>query len=914
MSAFKININLVENSNINSINFDNIQFGRVNTDHMFIVEYKDGKWQDGEIKPFGPIPLSPATSALHYGQSIFEGMRCQKSENGQEILLFRPEENWARLNKSAKRMCMPEIPEHIFNQGLETLLKVDHQWIPTREGSGLYMRPFYFASDDFLGVKDSENYIFIIYCCPVNAYYSNPLRVWTEQNYSRSAKKGGLGYAKCAGNYAGSMYPAKLAKQKGYDQVMWTDAENHQLIEETGTTNVFVQIGGITITPQLSESILPGITRDSIIRYLKDEGHVVELSPKKKTIKTVVLKGNQENPAYRVMRQVIANKKRNNGYLLDAFQHESYSKIEIDVDQMSDKFQKRKPVAKILAGLDSTNRLKSEQGTLLLPVFFSETHSEYFHNHNPELFRENILRTKITGVGITDGSFTSQLIGSYFQTYNVYNNWLNIAGRDFVSPITDRWKTYYNYVLEEELQTVGGKFCYKLSFEPKREQDLAFSGTMWITSEEYAIKQLDVKIGKSANLNFIEKVNITQEFTQLTDSGSWLANKTRIVLDVEEIGNNPGIIAKSYVSNYNYVVNKVKPVAFFESKIVLDENALNSDPNYWNIHRADSLTAEEIRVYGMIDTIKSLPVVKTYTEIVDLIISGYKSIGKLDIGPPLSLYAFNNIEGHRFNIGLRTNAKLSKKFFAKGNIAYGLGDEEFKYGLEAKVRVIKKSYTIFGAKIYKDIEQIGVYSQFNRNNYLFNAFNRWGTLRQPFMMHEQKVFLNTDLFKGVRQMLSFSRRNLNSLFPFRYYKPNRIYTDSSVNVSELIIGYRFSFKESNLFNDFDRISVPMANKPVFRIYGIFGFKDFLGGQFNYQKFYADIKHNFRLGVLGRTNYKIRAGFTPNILPYPLLEGLLYISVISKSLYAAFWISKKVKGALILRLVLLLRSIKLSMDN
>lgn len=276
MSAFKININLVENSNINSINFDNIQFGRVNTDHMFMVEFKDGKWQDGEIKPFGPIPLSPATSALHYGQSIFEGMRCQKSEDGSEILLFRPEENWARLNRSAKRMCMPEIPEHIFNQGMEALLKIDHNWIPTKEGSGLYMRPFYFASDDFLGVKDSDNYIFIIYCCPVNAYYSNPLKVWTEQNYSRSAKQGGLGFAKCAGNYAGSMYPAKLAKQKGYDQVMWTDAEKHELIEETGTTNVFVQIGGIVITPKLSDSILPGITRESIVQYLKDQGQVVE--------------------------------------------------------------------------------------------------------------------------------------------------------------------------------------------------------------------------------------------------------------------------------------------------------------------------------------------------------------------------------------------------------------------------------------------------------------------------------------------------------------------------------------------------------------------------------------------------------------------------------------------------------------
>lgn len=276
MSEFKININLINNSNINSVDFDNIQFGRVNTDHMFICEFKNGKWQEGEIKPFQKIPLSPATSALHYGQSVFEGLRCQKSPDGNDILLFRPEENWKRLNISAKRMCMPEIPQEVFNKGLETLLKIDHAWIPTKVGSGLYIRPFYFASDDFLGVKDSEDYIFVIYCCPVNAYYSKSLRVYVEQRFSRAAKSGGVGFAKCAGNYAASMYPAKLAKQKGYDQVMWTDSEKHELIEETGTTNVFAQIGGIIVTPALSDSILPGITRDSIIKYLKTKNYVVE--------------------------------------------------------------------------------------------------------------------------------------------------------------------------------------------------------------------------------------------------------------------------------------------------------------------------------------------------------------------------------------------------------------------------------------------------------------------------------------------------------------------------------------------------------------------------------------------------------------------------------------------------------------
>ncbi len=603
----------------------------------------------------------------------------------------------------------------------------------------------------------------------------------------------------------------------------------------------------------------------------------VDMSPVRNEVKKVLITGGKkENPAFRIMREMVKNKSKNDGYLLDAFQHESYSKIEIDIDKMSQKFLEKKTVRKILDQLDSNNRLKSEKGTLLLPVFFSETHSEYFHNHNPEFYRENILRTKISGVGITDGSFTSQLIGSYFQTYNIYRNYLNIAGRDFVSPVTDRWKLYYDYVLEEVVDKVDGKFCYRLSFTPKRTQDLAFKGTMWITHDEYALRQIDVKIGKEANLNFIEKVNITQEFKQVQDSGAWLPNKTRIVLDVEQIGKTPGLIAKSYVSNYNYVINKIRPAEFFSSKIVLDEDALSTDPTYWNTHRSDSLTPEEIRVYGMIDTIKNVPVVKTYTQIVDLIVSGYKDVGKLGIGPPLTLYAFNNVEGHRFRLGAKTNHKFSQKFFAKGYVAYGTKDETFKYYLRTEARLLKKTYTILGAQYKKDLDQVGVYNQFSVNNYLFDAFNRWGTLRQPFMLEEKSVYINTDLVKGMRQMLKLSNRKINPLFPFRYY-PEPLtspHLDSQINVTELVIGYRFGFKESHLYNDFDRITVPMANKPVFKIYGIFGFKGLLGSTFEYQKFYADVKHNFRLGLFGRLNYQIKAGYTPDILPYPLLENHL----------------------------------------
>jgi branched-chain amino acid aminotransferase len=271
--SLKITTNQIEESRISSFDPENIVFGRVFTDHMFSCDFKNGQWQDFRIEPFGKIPLSPTLSALHYGQAIFEGMKAVKNTDG-IITLFRPEKNLERLNFSADRMCMPQLPEEVFMTALKKLLVMDKDWIPAKRGSALYIRPFMFATDDFLGVKASENYCFMMYGCPVNSYYSHPLKVRVEETYTR-ASKGGVGAAKCAGNYAASMYPTKLAQQDGFDQVLWTDGEHHEFLEETGTSNVFIITEDAVYTPELNDSLLAGITRDSIIEILKSQGRTV---------------------------------------------------------------------------------------------------------------------------------------------------------------------------------------------------------------------------------------------------------------------------------------------------------------------------------------------------------------------------------------------------------------------------------------------------------------------------------------------------------------------------------------------------------------------------------------------------------------------------------------------------------------
>jgi branched-chain amino acid aminotransferase len=274
-SSPTISITKSSHSKLSETDFSSLVFGKSISDHMFVADYQNGAWGDLRIVPYGPMEIYPGNATLHYGQAIFEGMKAYKNERG-EVLVFRAEANAKRLNESATRMCMPTLPENIFIEALRQLLGVDKDWVPKEKGSSLYIRPFMFAMDNYLGVKPSESYRFMIFTSPVGAYYSKPVSVKVETNYTR-ATEGGTGEAKAAGNYAASLYPAQLAQKEGYDQLLWTDGKTHSQIEESGTMNVMFKIKGTLITaPTGKGTILKGITRDSVIQLAKDWGHKLE--------------------------------------------------------------------------------------------------------------------------------------------------------------------------------------------------------------------------------------------------------------------------------------------------------------------------------------------------------------------------------------------------------------------------------------------------------------------------------------------------------------------------------------------------------------------------------------------------------------------------------------------------------------
>lgn len=269
-----IKITKTNHSRLQETDFNNLPFGKTFTDHMFVADYVNGEWKNFEIVPYGEISLNPAISSLHYGQSFFEGIKAYKHEDG-TVSVFRPDKNAVRFNKSAERLCMPTLPDEIFIQSIAAVVDIDRDWVPSKANHALYIRPFMFATDPFLGVAPSSTYKYMVLLCPVGPYFSKTLRVKIETHYTRSAE-GGMGYAKSSGNYGGSMLPAKKATEEGFDQLIWTDAKNHEYVEEMGAANVMFVIDGKVVTPSTRDTILDGVTRDTVLTLAREWGMPVE--------------------------------------------------------------------------------------------------------------------------------------------------------------------------------------------------------------------------------------------------------------------------------------------------------------------------------------------------------------------------------------------------------------------------------------------------------------------------------------------------------------------------------------------------------------------------------------------------------------------------------------------------------------
>jgi branched-chain amino acid aminotransferase len=270
-----LKISKVSESKISTVDFDNLEFGKNFTDHMFVCDYIDGVWQTPEIMPYQPLTIAPSARVFHYGQAVFEGMKAFKDDQDQ-IWMFRPEDNHERINISSHRMAIPEFPKEFFFEGLTQLLRLEKDWIKKGKGNSLYIRPFVIATEEAISASPANSYKFMIICSPAQSYYAGEVKVLFAEQFSRAAD-GGVGYAKAAGNYGAQFYPTSLAHKEGYQQIIWTDASSHEYLEEAGTMNIFFRIGDTLITAPKSDRILDGITRKSLIQLAEDNNIKVEI-------------------------------------------------------------------------------------------------------------------------------------------------------------------------------------------------------------------------------------------------------------------------------------------------------------------------------------------------------------------------------------------------------------------------------------------------------------------------------------------------------------------------------------------------------------------------------------------------------------------------------------------------------------
>lgn len=580
-----------------------------------------------------------------------------------------------------------------------------------------------------------------------------------------------------------------------------------------------------------------------------------------------------ENPAYAILRNVVQNKLINDKRKLIAYEYDTYTKIEIDVDNITEKFRQKKLVQKITQVLDSVERIAGEDGKPILPMFISESVSKLYYRDKPQLRMENILKSKINGVGVEDGSLVTQFIGSSFQEYNFYQNWLNIVTKDFASPIADGWRLYYEYDLTDSLY-LGDDFCYRLDFFPKSSQDLAFTGTIWITKNEYALKQIDASVGKEANLNFIEKIKIQQELGK-TDSGAWLPVKNRVLIDIGEIRDNmAGLLAKFYTSNKNFVINKPYEPSFYAQQIVIAEDArMHQDEEHWDALRHEPLTETEKNVYKMIDTLQNIPVVKTYTDIIKVVVNGYYETGKFYIGPYVSTLALNNIEGIRLQAGFKTNIKFSDKWIFGGNVGYGFKDDKIKYSAFARHILSRTPWTTATFSTRSDIGRIGLDDENYDGNFLFYAAQRFGNFRRGYYFNESMFDFRRELFKGFTQRIAFRYHTFRPLFNFGYYPPSDIVTHDTLEnyeTSEVIVEARYARDELFIQNDNDRLSMGTSKWPIITLRYTRGIKGIIGSDFDYNKFRLSVYKRIRFGPLGTGYATVTGEYIPDALPYPLL--------------------------------------------
>ena len=581
-----------------------------------------------------------------------------------------------------------------------------------------------------------------------------------------------------------------------------------------------------------------------------------------------------ENPAHPIIHEAVKRKKSYNYENLDAFQKETYSRTEIAINNISDDFKARPSMKSFKPLFDSLMVAAGEDGSLILPILFSETISEVYINKNPERKKEIILGSKVNGVGLEHThKFVSQVVGASFHDYNFNNNYIKILDKNVISPIAKGCFSYYKYYLIDTL-LIDNQNCYEIQVMPKRKNDVVFIGKIWIHDATFALKRLVLSIDKAADINFIEKYRVQQDLNPVEEN-IWVPKKTRVLIDFSQVSDSSfGMLARFYMSDSKYVINQPRKLRFYNSSLEYRYDANDHDKDYWKLRRPEKLTETELNIYSSIDSINNFPKVKTYVDIIETAVNGYFRVKGLEFGPYLLLYGYNKVEGSRFRLGFRTNAEFSKKWIFNAYTAYGTLDRRFKYSGTVERFLSRKNWTKVGFMYKNDVEGLGVIDGFYTVNNMFTLTTQLGLIDKMREIERYRLWFESDIFRGFNQKIVFSTDYFSPLgnYVFEYFTDDTKTTRSSeIRSTEIILVSRYAPKETVLVSNNSRIGIGSQKVPLFTFRYTLGIKGALGGDFNYHKLSLKVSQKVKFFALGRFWYELQASKVFNQLPYPLLQ-------------------------------------------
>jgi len=637
-------------------------------------------------------------------------------------------------------------------------------------------------------------------------------------------------------------------------------------------------LGFLTLRKKLTDA-----PQQTILFRLKKGGGVA-------LAEVVVSSRQPENPAFRILREVQRHKPENERAALTAAEYASYNRIEVSLADLPKAMANRKVVKDIRALAVRQGAASASDPDSPLPLFASEVGSKVYQKYGPPLRRrEDIQHKQMRGAGPREGSVLSQMLGSNFQNFDFYPNWQNILGKDFISPISAGGRLTYDYTLQDSV-LVGKDFCYKIAIAPKRPHDLAFTGTIWITTDKYALRRIDVITSEKANLNFISDLRIFQEMTSPGD-GPGLPTRTRLVLGVRPYEKQAAMRVRFTTVNSDFVRNKPQTASgFYDQPIVStimepgsgDTGSLLSGmlpsgatEGYFDKNRPDTLSLSERQTFAVLDSARELPSVRSTLDWVDLFINGYKRLGnKFELGPIINTYANNNYEGNRFRVGFRTTPQFSRNTVSQGYIAYGTRDGRVKYGLRSSYIAERRHWTVFTGEFKHDVEQAALLDNdfLPADNNLFVAASRWGrfTEGKPILRDLISISGQRDLFHGFTETVTLREQNIRLLTDFVIRRDNRVVPD--ITLTEAVFESRYAPDENLVQAENRRRAIGLKKWPVFTFRYTIGARDFFtNSSSSYQKFNLLMNHSVSAGHLGRFSYRVEGSYTPDRLPALFLK-------------------------------------------